>query len=349
MQDSLFFLSLLSLSLIGLSVYLYYKIHQIKRTLKKALQEKELYHALFHKLPFELILLKNNSIIEINQKALENLGINFNLSNLKERFKNKGKYYEILEIPLPNVYKMLVLIDITEKEGMKEAYQIALSYLSHELKTPLAVASSYLERLEPHFQKAEVSVEAKENFEKVLSAFNSLKKLLKKLFSSIEYLAKDIKIPQEPFKLKEAIEEAVLWVTPLAEEKKVLIDYHIKDDITLHGSLDLFIQALFNLIENAVKFSPPGEKVIIKGQYLTADMLLLTIRDFGPGVSPEKIAFLGKPFFKLSEGEGMGLGLFIAKRIIEAHKGEIKFNLPSEGGLEINIKLPLKHPNTILR
>ncbi|MFN3505781.1 MAG: ATP-binding protein, partial [Caldimicrobium sp.] len=65
--------------------------------------------------------------------------------------------------------------------------------------------------------------------------------------------------------------------------------------------MDLFIQALFNLLENAVKVSFEGKKVIIKAFYLTSEKILVSIRDFGPGIPPEKLPFLGQPFFKLSE------------------------------------------------
>ncbi|MFN3567374.1 MAG: sensor histidine kinase [Caldimicrobium sp.] len=276
----------------------------------------------------------------MNRKAIENFGLTPNLKDLKRDFQKRGKYYEILEISIDREYKILILLDNTEIEGLKEAYKIALGYLFHELKTPFAIALSYLERLEPHILKESTEEEVKILFQKVQTSFKGLDKLLKKLFSSIEYLAKDIKFAKAPFNLREAIDEAVFWVSPLAEEKKVSIEYDLRDNLIVIGSLELFIQALFNLVENAVKASPEGKKVIIRSLPLSSEKILLIIRDFGKGVPPEKIGFLGKPFFKLSEGEGMGLGVFIAKRIIEAHHGELKFHLPTDGGLEVNIIIP---------
>lgn len=327
----LFLLSLL------ISIYLIIRIKRLNKELKEISLSQELYEKIFKNLPFETILLKNLQIMQMNQKALENFGLNPNLKELKKELQKKGKYYEILEIPLDSKHKLVLLTDNTEIEGLKEAYKIALSYLSHELKTPLAIASTYLERLEPHIFKDSTEEEVKLLFQKVQSSFKGLERLLKKLFSSIEYLAKDIKFAKAPFNLKEAVEEAVFWVSPLAEEKRVTIEYHLQDNLIVNGSIDLFIQAIFNLAENAVKASPEGGKVIIKSLSISAEKVLLSIRDFGKGIPPEKLAFLGKPFFKLSEGEGMGLGLFIAKRIIEAHQGELKFYLPSDGGLEVNV------------
>ncbi|MFN3505780.1 MAG: histidine kinase dimerization/phospho-acceptor domain-containing protein [Caldimicrobium sp.] len=150
------------------------------------------------------------------------MGILPNLTNLKEKFKKRGKYYEIIEIPLEKEYKILILKDITERVSLKEAYQIVLSYLSHELKTPIAIASGYLERLGNFLEEEKIDEKTRKIYEKVTLAFKNLEKLLKKLFSSIEYLAKDIKIAKEPFSLKEAIEEAIFWVSPLSEKKGYL-------------------------------------------------------------------------------------------------------------------------------
>lgn len=336
---SLFLILLLSI----LVLYLIYKVKFLKKQYQECQNFRNLYYSLFNEIPLEIILLKDNEIMESNKSALETLGVNLNIDKeeLKERMKRSGKYFEIKEIPIKDKYKMIVLLDITEKESLKEAYKIALSYLSHELKTPLAIASGYLERLGIYLLESESNEEIKELYYKIENAFKRLEKLLTKLFSSIEYLAKDIKFSKEPFNLKEALDEAIFWVTPLAEEKGVTLQYKIEEDITLYGSVNLFIQALFNLIENAVKVSSKGQCVIIKAFYITSEKISITIRDFGPGLPPEKLNFLGQPFFKLREGEGMGLGLFIAKKVIEAHNGKLNFYLPSDGGLEVNLIIPI--------
>ncbi|MCS7198864.1 MAG: HAMP domain-containing histidine kinase [Caldimicrobium sp.] len=277
----------------------------------------------------------------MNQRALENLGSSPQPSEIKKIFEKKGKKIEIYEVNLDSEHKVLLVMDITEQESLKEAYQIALSYLSHELKTPFAIAYGYLERLENLLHKRIEDGEIKTLFEKTKESFQRLEKLLKKLFSGIDYLAKEIKVKQEKLSLKEIIEEALFWVTPLAEEKRIHLAFEVMEGLTIVGSPELLTQAFFNIIENAVKASPHGEVVQIQALVQNSKKISIVIRDRGPGVTPEKLPLLGMPFFKLKESEGMGLGLFITKRIIEAHGGVLRFNLPREGGLEVHIILPL--------
>jgi len=215
---------------------------------------------------------------------------------------------------------------------------MALSYLSHEFKTPIAIALGYTDRLESLLEREKTSEEIKEAFSKVKSSLKNLERLLKKLFSSLDYLAKEVKLKKEVLSLKEIIEEALFWASPLAEDKEVEIELKMEEDLKISGSAELLTQAFFNVIENAIKASPKKGKITISF-YPYDYKILITIRDRGPGVPEEKLSLLGMPFFKLSNTEGTGLGLFITRKIIEAHGGEIKFSLPQDGGLEVKIFL----------
>ncbi len=291
-------------------------------------------------LPFEIFIVeKEKNILFSNKKALENFGATPVLSEVKEILNKKGRKAETAEINLGENKKLIVFFDITERESLKEAYQVALSYLSHEFKTPFAIASGYLENLELYLEKKASFEKIIDCFKKVKTAFQRLEKLLKKLFSGLDYLAKEIKTKTEPVYLKEIIEEAIFWVNPLAEEKKVVLDVNVKEELWTKGSADLLTQALFNILENAIKASPEKGKVKISAYPFGNKKILISVKDQGPGVEPEKLSLLGMPFLKLKKTDGMGLGLFITKRIIEAHGGEIKFKLPPEGGLEVQIIL----------
>lgn len=316
----------------------YFFIRERKQR-KKAEEVRDLFEKIFHNLPFEAILFKDREIVRMNRRALETLGADPKIEDFLTGVNRKGRKFEALEVSLSENYRLLILQDVTERESLKSAYQMALSYLSHELKTPFAIASGYLERLEDSFRKGNPSEEL---LIKTKEAFQRMEKLLRKLLSSIEYLAKDIRIKREEIRVRELIEEALFWVSPLAEEKSVEIEFSEDlENLRVRGAPDLLIQALFNVIENAVKASPPGKKVVIKTYTLNASKIVLSIRDFGPGVSSDKLSLLAMPFFKLRDDEGLGLGLFITKRIIEAHGGTINFSLPQGGGLEVQIILPI--------
>ncbi|MCX8042241.1 MAG: HAMP domain-containing histidine kinase [Thermodesulfobacteriaceae bacterium] len=329
-------LGLFFLSLVLLFLYLKFKKIQ-KASFEKEEKYRRMEESLF-KLPFPIFLGFSSKILWQNRKALEIFGLIDKKEKLKSSLKRSKRFFQEIEIPIDQENYLVIIIDKTDEEATKRAYQLALSYLSHELKTPLTVAKGYIENLE---SKLKMDHHFNIEFEKVKESLERLDKLIKRIFSALEYLVKDITPRKEEFKLQEIIDEVIFWLTPLCEEKGIKIKTLWCDgDLKIKGDKELLMQAFFNLLENAVKYSPPGEEVILKAMLKNNQTFIISIRDFGPGVEEEDLPFLGLPFFKTKESEGMGLGLFIAKRIIENHKGKMKFRLPGLG-FEVEIEIPM--------
>lgn len=337
--DFLLFLILIFLIFLGILAYLLKRLQKLKFEKEKEEKLRRLFQEVFNKLPVEALIIKNKEPLFLNRKALENLGPNPEISKIKEHFKKKGKKIEFFEIELDKEEKLFLIFDVTEKEALKETYQMALSYLSHEFKTPFTIALGYTERLESLLEKGATLEEIKEPFLKVKESLKNLERLLKKLFSGLDYLAKEVKLRKEVFSLKEIIEEAFFWAGPLAEDKGVELELKMEEELKVSGSAELLTQAFFNVIENAVKVSPKQGKVTVCCYPYNHKKVLISVKDKGPGVPEEKLSLLGMPFFKLRNTDGTGLGLFITRRIIEAHGGEIRFFLPKDGGLEVRILL----------
>ncbi|MDR2240524.1 MAG: sensor for high-affinity potassium transporter, partial [Zoogloeaceae bacterium] len=104
-------------------------------------------------------------------------------------------------------------------------------------------------------------------------------------------------------------------------------------------------QALFNVLENAAKFSPLGEAIDIVAR-IAADQLQLDIRDHGPGIPPEERSRIFDMFYTGDSGnQGTGLGLNIAQGMVGAHGGSIEaLPVPEGNGTLIRISLPLTEP-----
>lgn len=340
MTELLLFFILALFGLLGIILFLLQKYQKNKKALLEILKQRDLFLKALYEFPLEIIIIKNKEISFLNKKALESFGINPKISELRKGFNKKGKKFEIQEISLTKDTNLLLFLDITERESLKEAYQVALSYLSHELKTPLTIAKGYLEKLKNSLEIL-LSPEKKEILQNTQKSFEKLEKLLKKLFSGLDYLAKEIKFSKELVNLKECLEEAIFWVSPLAEDKGVRLEKYFKNHLFCYGSAELLTQAFFNLLENAVKASPEGGIVTIKVSEFYPNQIIISITDQGPGVPSEKLPLLGMPFFKLQASDGMGLGLFITKRIIEAHNGILKFYLPPSGGFEVQVLLKI--------
>lgn len=342
LKDGLFFLSLLLLVLCILSFYLL-RIYRREKGKNRVLEaEIKTFKEVLYHLPLEIFVFKGKELYFQNKRALEVFGMTFNLEALKWTTTYRGKRLLPVKFTLRDNLEVLLLQDVTEKEGFKEAYQMALSYLSHELKTPLAIAYLHFEDLEKSLYEKGIDGELSETFQKAKEALERLQGLVKKLFSGLDYLAKDIPVKKERISLKEILEEAIFWVSPLAEDKKIDIELSIpEENYFLQGSEELLTQAFSNVLENAIKVSPEGSKVLVKVYLPSENKVTITIRDFGPGVEPEKLHLLGVPFMRLRKDNGMGLGLFITRRIVEAHGGALTFHLPQGGGLEVKISLPI--------
>lgn len=340
MEDFFLLLSLITALSLGLSLFFILRYRRLKRDLVKILKDLKIKEQIFWNLPICGILMEKDELIAVNKCAMEILGVNPRLDQIEKIFSKKGRKTRTIEIDLSENYRLILWIDITESESLKEAYKMALSYLSHELKTPLAVAVGYSERIEDQLKKSALSIDWAENFYKLRTALISLEKLLKRLFSGIEYLAKEVRMKKEKVSINEVLEEAVFWAQPLTEDKKIKLEVKTQGNFYVLGSSHLLTQAVFNVLENAIKVSPSNGVIIIELYPLGENKVCLSIRDFGPGIAPEKLPLLGMPFMKFGNTEGTGLGLFITKKIVEAHGGELRFNLPSDKGLEVKIILP---------
>ena len=323
--------------LVGLFLFLKknLKVQRENRHLKR---ELNFWTELFSNYPFPFFIIEKEEIKWQNKKAFEILG------DLRGKKKDhiesflKNSYWDAQIFFLPSGFTAYLLLDKREEKILKRSYEIALAYLSHELKTPFTMVKNYAEKLEEEIKKNRFS--NIEYFEKFKNSLERVERLIYKLFSSLEYLVKDLKIKKEKFLLNEAIEEVIFWVKPLCEDKNVDLEVDIAEDIKIEGDKEWLMQAILNPLENAIKFSPSGGKVFLKVYRRENEWINILIRDMGPGVSPEELPFLGLPFFKSSAEKGLGFGLFLTKKILEAHGGRLKFNLPSHGGLEVLIEIP---------
>ena len=118
-----------------------------------------------------------------------------------------------------------------------------------------------------------------------------------------------------------------------AQEKKVTIRVMVEEELTNKLEIltkpvlpDLLKSAFFNIIDNAIDFSPIGEVIQISLQLMTTK-ILITIEDRGPGISQKLVPVLFDPYTRdtTTDRKGTGLGLSISKKIIELHNGEIRY------------------------
>ncbi|WP_312948233.1 quorum sensing histidine kinase QseC [Superficieibacter sp.] len=140
----------------------------------------------------------------------------------------------------------------------------------------------------------------------------------------------------QPVHLADLLQSAVMDIYHPAHQAGVEVGLHIAaQNVTLTGQPLLLSLLVRNLLDNAVRYSPPGSKV-----YVTLNSRSFMVRDNGPGVSDETLARLGERFYRPpgQDETGSGLGLSIVQRIATLHKMSVTFSHAPEGGFDVQVR-----------
>lgn len=215
-----------------------------------------------------------------------------------------------------------------------------ISSVSHEFKTPINAIEGYASLLQDHHQSPE---EQETYIEKIL--FNTRR--LSTLTGNILLLSKinnqSIRPQRTVFRLDEQIRQAIVALEQKWTEKNIDFDVEL-DKVMYSGYESLLLHVWSNLIDNAIKFDPPGGMICLRLRQAD-DEAVFTIDDNGPGIAPEEQERIFHKFYQSDssrEMSGNGLGLALVKQIVEFSGGTVSVeNLP-EAGCRFTVRLPMQ-------
>ena len=156
--------------------------------------------------------------------------------------------------------------------------------------------------------------------------------------------ADTIRLSRGPVDLGQLAREVAGSLGILAEERDQRLTFDITDGLVVSADRLVLREAVTNVLDNAIKYSPAGSRVSLRVEQSRGDALL-AIEDEGPGIAPEHHERVFHRFFRVDEARsrdrgGAGLGLAIAKWAVEVHGGTIGVNGRAGGGSEFRIVLP---------
>jgi signal transduction histidine kinase len=212
-----------------------------------------------------------------------------------------------------------------------------LGIVAHDLKNPLAVIMGRTEILEEVVRQApDLADSARNQIERIRESARRLTGMVDALIKDAMVDAMELPIRREDTDLVALVREAMEANRPLAERKGQTIAFTGPPTLTVPCDHERMREAVDNLISNAVKYSRPGGDIDVSVR-TQANEVLMVVRDSGPGLLPEDFPRLFGRFQRLSArptgGENStGLGLFIAKRIVDLHGGRLDVVSPAPGG-----------------
>jgi signal transduction histidine kinase len=225
-----------------------------------------------------------------------------------------------------------------------------LSTVAHDLKNPLGVISGRTEILsELVSSEPIVNERVGTQIEHIQRSTKQLVSLVDRLVADAMVDALDISIRRDPVDVGDLVREVADSGRLLAEKKQQRVAISVMENLVTQGDCERLREAIDNVVSNAVKYSPIGGEIAIHAM-ADRENALIQVQDSGPGLSPEDLSRLFGRFQRLSArptgGESStGLGLFIAKRIIDLHGGRIDAeNVRSGSGARFTICLPLNNP-----
>jgi heavy metal sensor kinase len=214
---------------------------------------------------------------------------------------------------------------------------------SHELRTPLTAIRSVGEVA---LQDQRSPAEYRDVIGSMLEEVDRLTRLAESLLALSRADAGHVQLQREEVPLLRLAEEASSVVEVLAEEKRQQID--IAGDANFLVSVDRLIlrQAIVNLLDNAIKYSPQGSQILVRVQSGGDKQVFLDVIDQGPGIPNEHQPHVFDRFYRVDQARtrqwgGAGLGLSITRWAVEAHGGDITLESEAGHGSTFRISLPL--------
>jgi signal transduction histidine kinase len=222
---------------------------------------------------------------------------------------------------------------LRKSESEKSRYQQAIHWAAHEMRTPLTAIQGSSELMTryalPDAKRSELS-----------TMINSESKRLARIISTfldVERLAEgQMELKREPLPLADLVGTCIERATPLAERKRIGMFLDNSVEGTLLGDRELLEYALYNLLTNAVKYSPPDTEIHVYSD-LRSGELRLAIRDQGIGMDTKEIKNIFQKFYRTKRAEasgetGTGIGLSIVEQIVFQHGGRIEVtSTPGKG------------------
>lgn len=256
--------------------------------------------------------------------------------------------YQVIDVAVDGGITTMVLVrDLTREQELSELRSEFVSIVSHQLRTPASTVKWYLEALIDNRRGNELNEwqvdklhQAYQSNERMISLINDLLNVSRLDSGKFALKPKEVSLYQ-------LFEEVQKELYHFAHAHNVDIVNKAPANLpTVSADIDKVREVILNLVNNAIKYSPPGHREVIISTQVNNGFVECAVQDQGIGIPVKDQAHLFEKFYRAdnaieSQTEGSGLGLYIAREIIRLHGGDIWLTSTEGVGTTVNFSLPL--------
>lgn len=252
-------------------------------------------------LSIALIIFSSINARRFNRMTIENIKLHFNSD------KQKKELIESKDIAI----------------AANSAKNSFISLISHELRTPLNAILGYSQLMQLSNEPS-LSDEYDDHIQSIIGSGKHLLSLIEELLDLSRVESDKLSVEIHDVSLNDALDESILLMKTAADKKQIKISTEVKHAYIIKADYKRLKQIIINLVSNAIKYNKLEGEVTIEIFNPEVDKVRVLVTDTGTGITPEQETKLFEPFMRFDEKqEGIGLGLYITKNLINLMQGEI--------------------------
>ncbi len=258
---------------------------------------------------------------------------------------------EVLDDNNVSMGRVLILADVTHMRRLNENMTLFLQTVSHDLRSPLTAAKGFVDMLA---MVGELNEKQGKMQEKVLTSISDMTNLVEKVLDAGRLdpemgayeLRRDLCDPAK------VVQKVISTMTPSAQKKSIRLRAEVEAGVPVLNLDEMMLErALWNLVENAIKYTPEQGEVAVKVA-VKDSALVLSVQDNGLGIPPDKIGSVFERGSRVRREEhkairGSGLGLFIVRNVARQHGGEATVESEEGKGSTFRITIPIAGENVV--
>lgn len=284
----------------------------------------------------EILVKKTNQQLQEKLAEIEELAMLLNQSNYQLEIKVQERTAELAKANE----------QLKELDNLKSAF---IGVISHELRTPFTSIVAAIDMLKTGGDE-NLTPEQKELFALLGESIQSAHAMIENLVSYASFVRRQGILNLNQHQPEASISRAIKQIAPKAERKRIVIESRVQDNLPpVLCDEERIQEALRELLDNAVKFTPGGGRVTI-ACWASQNTLHLSVEDTGPGIPEDRLNSLWESFTQMADPlrrgrEGLGLGLALVEFVVRAHRGEVHASSQVGLGSNFGFRIPLTPPS----